>query len=105
MCGGGSRPPRERTMQMTKLDRGQYLEIVALTFPGALWICAALLFPIIQLVWFSFLNDAGRPSLENYAKILEPLYGTGLRTTLGISATVTFGTMLLGYPLCYMIHL
>jgi ABC-type spermidine/putrescine transport system permease subunit I len=70
--------------------------------PAALLVIALLFLPIGWLAWLSFLDDAGRPTLGHYARLLgnETLYRT-LYTTFVISGIVTALCVLFGYPLAY----
>ena len=82
---------------------------------GALLLSPALLlfgyfyiYPLARLVGTSFLGDAGDGGLtltaENYQKFfVSPFYLSVMGQTLKISAIVTVLTILLGYPVAYLL--
>ena len=73
-----------------------------LAWPGLALIGIVALAPIAWLFWMSFLGKDGF-TLEHYYRLLDENYIRTLQTTFEISFLVTFISVLIGYPLAYMI--
>jgi ABC-type spermidine/putrescine transport system permease subunit I len=69
--------------------------------PALTLIALALVAPLCLMLVVSFYGQDGEPSLENYARLLEPLYLHGARETLQAAFVVTLCCVVLGYPLSY----
>jgi putative spermidine/putrescine transport system permease protein len=72
-----------------------------LVLPALLFFLAIYLYPIIKLFYLSFFD----PDLtfKHYAALTaEPMYLVALSNTLEISGWVTLTSLLLGYPLAYL---
>lgn len=61
----------------------------------------AIVAPLSLMLILSFIGQQGSFSLENYGRLVEPLYIKGMWTTLKIASAVTVSCILLGYPLSY----
>ncbi|QDC00713.1 ABC transporter permease [Mesorhizobium sp. 8] len=77
--------------------------LASLTLPGAALIFVVLILPIGWLFWQSFFGAAGQPTLENYARMLKPVYVRTFVTTFEVSGLVTLACVLLGYPVAYLL--
>ena len=77
--------------------------LAALTAPTFLILSALLFLPVGWLFWLSVAGPDGY-TLENYTRmVVEPAYASVFRTTFELSLLVTALTVLLGYPLTYML--
>ncbi len=77
--------------------------LASLTLPGAALIFVVLILPIGWLFWQSFFGAAGQPKLENYVRMLKPVYVRTFVTTFEVSGLVTLACVLLGYPVAYLL--
>lgn len=81
--------------------------LAALLTPAYLWLALGILAPLLVMLGFSLLTEppiGGRTptwTLEHYALVFDPLYGTLLLRSLRLAAETTFWCLLLGYPLAY----
>lgn len=75
----------------------------ALALPGAVLIFVVLILPVGWLSWLSFFGPAGEPTLDNYARLLKPVYVRTFITTFEVSGLVTLVCVLLGYPVAYLL--
>lgn len=83
--------------------RRELLGLAALTAPAFLILGALLFLPVGWLFWLSVAGPEGY-TLDNYTRmVVEPAYAAVFRTTFELSLLVTALTVLLGYPLSYMI--
>src|ERR1700689_144298 len=80
----------------------------AVTIPPLLWVTVFLLIPYAILFCYSFWSVSPLQvivhnwNLQNYQKLLvHPLYAQVLLRTMRIAGSVTFLSLLLGYPLAY----
>ena len=95
-CSSGSRVTRGR--------RG-----VLLAGPGALWLFAFFLLPVLILLAYSFMprgiTAASKPgfTLEHYRRFFDPLYLGILRRTAWLALLATLVCLLLAYPIAYVI--
>ena len=74
----------------------------ALAWPGLALIAVVALAPIAWLFWMSFIGKYGF-TFEHYLRLLDENYTQTLKTTFQISILVTAISVLLGYPLAYLI--
>lgn len=77
--------------------------LALLTLPGAALIFVVLIVPIGWLFWQSFFGASGQPTLENYTRMLRPVYVRTFVTTFQVSGLVTLACVLLGYPVAYLL--
>lgn len=82
----------------------------ALLWPGLIWLVIFFAIPLGIIFLISLMQRAPgglivwTPSLENYLKLLEPLYWSGpLWHSLWLAALTTLCCLALGYPLAYYI--
>jgi putative spermidine/putrescine transport system permease protein/spermidine/putrescine transport system permease protein len=83
-------------------ERREQRWLGALAWPGLALIGIVALAPIGWLSWMSFLDKDGF-TLEHYRRLLDDNYMQTLRTTFELSVLVTAISVLLGYPLAYLI--
>ena len=77
--------------------------LASLTAPSFLILGALLFIPVGWLFWLSFFEQDGF-TVENYTRmIVEPAYRSIFLTTFQLSVLVTVLSVLLGYPVAYMI--
>ena len=83
--------------------RREKTALAALTAPSFIILGLMLFIPVGWLFWLSFIED-GAFSLANYTRmVVEPAYRSIFLTTLELSVLVTMLSVLLGYPVAYMI--
>ena len=83
-------------------ERAEQWMLGSLALPGLLLIGIVALAPMAWLFWLSF-RDASGMTLVHYARLLHPSYLITLRSTFELSLLVTIVSVLLGYPLAYVI--
>ncbi|MBX9769212.1 MAG: ABC transporter permease [Bdellovibrionales bacterium] len=77
-------------------------------FPG-LWIILFLLVPLSLVVVYSFLKKGAyggivwTPTLDNYIRVLDPLYWSIVLKSLQFALLTTLSTLVLGFPVAYVI--
>jgi putative spermidine/putrescine transport system permease protein/spermidine/putrescine transport system permease protein len=78
--------------------------LIGLCLPAVLLVCVTMLVPVGWLFWLSFLADDGTFSLEHYRRMVEqPSYGRTFRVTFEVSLLTTAISVLVGYPLAYVL--
>lgn len=75
----------------------------SLALPGALLVFVVLILPIGWLSWLSFFGANGEPTLDNYARMLRPVYVRTFVSTFQVAGLVTLACVLLGYPVAYLL--
>lgn len=100
---------RARREMFAALGRRPGVGRLALLAPGAGWLLAFFVIPLMLVVVYS-LRPRGvyggvEPgfTLEHYARFIDPLYLTILGRTVLLAGAATAVTLLLGYPLAYLI--
>lgn len=83
-------------------ERREQRLLGSLALPGLALIVIVALAPIAWLFWMSFVGKDGF-TLEHYRRLLDENYLLTLKTTFEISFLVTVMSILLGYPLAYLI--
>ena len=83
-------------------DRAEQWMLGSLALPGLLLIGIVALAPIVWLFWLSFRTADGM-TLAHYERLLHPSYLITLGSTFELSFLVTGVSILLGYPLAYII--
>lgn len=84
-------------------ERGQRWRLLSLSFPALALVSVILFLPTGWLFALSFVGGDGSLSLEHYLRMWDQAsYATVFRTTFLLSALVTVLTVLLGYPLAYL---
>lgn len=82
---------------------------LALISPTASYLLAFMLIPLILVALLSFMTRGPygdvvyRLNLENYTRLLDPLYLRILLYSLGVGLATTLFTIIIGYPLAYFI--
>ena len=77
--------------------------------PVAIWLITFFIVPLLLVLIVSFLSrgeygDIQLPfTLDNYKRLLSPIYGQILIKTLVISISTTVGCLIIGYPFAYFI--
>jgi len=85
-------------------QRRERLLMIALCAPAVLLTLVVIFLPVGWLSWLSLFNDAGELSAANYARLVEQRSYIGtFKTTFLISVVVTLVSLVLGYPLSYML--
>lgn len=93
-------------MSIERIEKGQGAALVA---PALLWTLAFFLLPFAAMVWMSLSHLEGRtvvpgPDLGNYLRIAtEASLWRGVVVSLEITATVTVLSVLLAWPLAWII--
>ena len=65
---------------------------------------AFFLYPVLQILWLSLVDQAGRFTFANFGRALTtPVYARTLGITLKISAWTTVFSLLAGYPVAYLL--
>jgi putative spermidine/putrescine transport system permease protein len=73
-------------------------------YPLLAYLLILFVYPVAQLLWLSFLDQAGHLSLQNYAKLATtPVYLQVLGITFKIAGWTTLFTILAGYPVAYLL--
>jgi putative spermidine/putrescine transport system permease protein len=72
--------------------------------PALLLLGIVFLLPVAQLLWLSGFDEAGKPSIEHYARLVESrLYIQVLGNTFRIAAWTTVACLIAGYPVAYLL--
>ncbi|WP_134679198.1 ABC transporter permease [Paracoccus ravus] len=93
-------------MSIERIERRQGAALVA---PAMLWTLAFFLLPFLAMIWMSLSHLEGRevvsgPGLENYQRIFtDPSLRRGIWVSLQISAVVTVISVILAWPLAWII--
>ncbi|MBL8323762.1 MAG: ABC transporter permease [Rubrivivax sp.] len=83
-------------------ERRERWALLGLSAPAVLLVTVAMVLPVAWLFSLSFLDDAGRLTLEHYRRMWEqPSYARIFGTTFRVSALTTLICIALGYPLAY----
>lgn len=96
-------------MTMTSLERAESRRALAFVAPAILWTIAFFVLPFVVMAALSLAERQGRDviyglNLANYAAFFEkPQFLRALVVSLEITATVTILSILLAYPLAYII--
>ncbi len=98
------KPSLLRLIRENKVAQG-----LTLIGPANLYLLAFMVVPLILVGGLSFLSRGEygqvefRLNLNNYARLLDPLYGRILLYSLGVGVATTVLSLLIGYPLAYYI--
>lgn len=89
--------------ELRRDERRERWQLLSLSAPALLLVVVTMVLPVLWLFGLSFLDDAGRPSLEHYRRMIEqPSYGRTFVMTFKVSALTTLICILAGYPLAYV---
>lgn len=73
-------------------------------YPLLLFVLALFVYPVIQILWLSVVDQGGHFSLANYARIgTTPVYLQTLVITFQIAIWTTFFSIFAGYPVAYLL--
>ncbi|WP_440708070.1 ABC transporter permease [Herbiconiux sp. YIM B11900] len=106
-----TRPPAPSVARPHAVRRRPRGRLAALPFlgPGSLYIALLVFVPVLLITAYSFF-ERGRFggvvstfTLENFARLFDPLYLGVVANSLGIAAVVTALALLIGYPTALMI--
>jgi putative spermidine/putrescine transport system permease protein len=86
-----------------KAERREAIGLAVLAAPGLVIVVLLLIVPVGWLFVLSFIGKSGSFSFENYTRMTESVYVITFVTTFQIAAIVTVGTILLGYPVAYLL--
>jgi ABC-type spermidine/putrescine transport system permease subunit I len=93
----------ESSTELARTRRRAGLLVLAPSLPALLAIVLLVIMPLGWLAWLSFFDGQGKPTIENYARLVETTtYLRSFETTIKVSFTVTFACILFGYPLAYL---
>lgn len=89
-------------------SRGKWIAASAFIGPPALWIGALFILPMATMVALSFwrvvdYNIVADWTLDNYERLIRPLYLGIFWRTIKIALTVTVITLVIGYPVAYFL--
>jgi putative spermidine/putrescine transport system permease protein/spermidine/putrescine transport system permease protein len=83
--------------------RTERRQLLALSSPALLVVALVVFVPVGWLFWLSFFDQTGA-TFANYQRLLDNVaYYKIFQTTFVLSAVVTLVTILLGYPLAYLL--
>lgn len=94
----------------TRRRRGSRLasgERLVLTGPGLLYLTVFMAVPLVLVLVYAFFQRGRfggivwKPTLENFARALDPIYVSVLGNSLVIAGITTLLAVLLGYPVAY----
>ena len=84
-------------------------ERLALLGPGLVYLAVFMAVPVVLVLVFAFFRRGRfggvvwKPTLENFARVLDPIYLSVLGNSLVIASITTVLALLLGYPTAYAI--
>jgi putative spermidine/putrescine transport system permease protein/spermidine/putrescine transport system permease protein len=83
--------------------RGERCRLLLLSSPAMLVVALVIFIPVGWLFWLSFFDQTGATT-ANYVRLIDnSAYNKNFQTTFLLSAIVTMVTILLGYPLAYLL--
>ncbi|QEX16518.1 ABC transporter permease [Hypericibacter terrae] len=83
--------------------RGERRRLLLLSSPAMLVVALVIFIPVGWLFWLSFFDQTGATT-ANYVRLIDnSAYYKIFQTTFLLSAIVTLVTILLGYPLAYLL--
>jgi putative spermidine/putrescine transport system permease protein/spermidine/putrescine transport system permease protein len=84
--------------------RRERLALFGLSLPALILVTVTMVIPVGWLFYLSLFADDGSLSLVNYQRLVQqPSYGRIFLATFEISASATAISILLGYPLAYVL--
>jgi putative spermidine/putrescine transport system permease protein len=73
-------------------------------YPLLLFIAALFVYPVVQILWLSFVDPSGAPTLANFERVATtPVYLRTLLITFQIAGWTTLVAILAGYPVAYLL--
>ncbi|MEB0204576.1 ABC transporter permease [Pseudomonas sp. CCC3.1] len=82
-------------------QRRQHWFLFGSGLPALLLVLLTFVLPIGWLFWLSLFNADGQLTIENYTRLLEPIYVLTFVQTFKIGMIVTVACVLIGYPYAY----
>lgn len=107
IIGSGSIKGGNRLNQAVREVPG--LKAILLLSPTIVYLLLLVLLPLLLVLALSFFtrgtygNIIYRLTLDNYVRLIDPLYLRILLYSVGVAAVTTLGTLAAGYPLAYFI--
>lgn len=101
----GSIPSEAGPPNARALRRDRYRETAGafgLSLPGLLVVLVLLVAPMAWLFWLSAFDAQGQFTLENYERMLRPLYQRTFFTTFRVSLIVALVCAVIAYPMAYL---
>ena len=77
--------------------------LLSLTLPGFILVFVVLAVPLGWLFWLSAFDTNGALTLDNYLRLLRPVYLSSFIITFQMAFCVTAVCVVLGYPLAYLL--
>jgi putative spermidine/putrescine transport system permease protein len=105
MSAAGTDPRRSNRARMHRRVRGRptwtrYWPIA----PIIVYLLAAFVYPVVQLLWLSLFGKSGTPTVEHYQRLFTvPVYFTVLRNTFEIAGATALLCIVGGYPIAYFL--
>jgi putative spermidine/putrescine transport system permease protein len=73
-------------------------------YPLLLFITGLFVYPVAQILWLSFVDAQGHPTVANFARVATtPVYLQTLGITFQIAGWTTFVAIVAGYPVAYLL--
>jgi spermidine/putrescine transport system permease protein len=88
-------------------DKRHHLALILLVSPLAIWLVVFLCFPLLMVLISSFFqrgpygNIIFELSLQNYARLLDPLYLNIFLKSMAFSLVTTICCLLIGFPMAF----
>ena len=86
---------------LRKAQRRERWYLFGSGLPALLLVLLTFVLPIGWLFWLSLFNADGQLSIENYTRLLEPIYVLTFVQTFKTGIIVTIACVLIGYPYAY----
>ena len=71
--------------------------------PYAVWAAGFIILPLLLILYYGLTNDAGEFTLANFAAIADPIHAKALWESLLIALGSTGISLLIAYPLAYIL--
>ncbi len=100
--GRATRPEGINAPLLRRAARQEGIGFALLSLPGVIVVVLVLVLPMAWLFWMSAFDNAGNLSLENYERMLRPIYQRTFTTTFRIAFVVSIACGVLAYPIAYL---
>ena len=94
-------PGARNARELLKAERRNRWYLFGSGLPALLLVLLTFVLPIGWLFWLSLFDANGQLTVENYTRLLEPIYVLTFVQTFKISIIVTVACVLIGYPYAY----
>jgi len=94
-------PGARNARELLKAERRNRWYLFGSGLPALLLVLLTVVLPIGWLFWLSLFDANGQLTVENYTRLLEPIYVLTFVQTFKISIIVTVACVLIGYPYAY----